>query len=142
MGLMDRFIPYTDVESCSPPDTTAANLVLDYYDGNTVTALWNYAQHFAMSDNSYSNTFGPSSPGAVNVTAANTYGAICGPTSAVYGAPACSAAPGTGRDAGHDGGPGTGHAVQRRRPQLRHLLGDAGRAHRRADDPDERSEYR
>ncbi len=95
MGLMDRFIPYTDVESCSPPDTTAPNLVLDYYDGNTVTALWNYAQHFAMSDNSYSNTFGPSSPGAMNVTAANTYGAICGPTSAVYGAPACGAAPGT-----------------------------------------------
>ena len=27
---------------------------MGYYDGNTVTALWNYAQHFAMSDNSYS----------------------------------------------------------------------------------------
>ena len=27
-------------------------------------ALWNYAQHFAMSDNSYSTTFGPSTPGA------------------------------------------------------------------------------
>ena len=27
-------------------------LVLGYFDGNTVTALWNYAQHFAMSDNS------------------------------------------------------------------------------------------
>ena len=36
---------------------------MDYYDGNTVTGLWNYAQHFAMSDNSYSTTFGPSSPG-------------------------------------------------------------------------------
>src|SRR5258708_35076871 len=24
-------------------------LVMGYYDGNTVTALWNYAQHFAMS---------------------------------------------------------------------------------------------
>ena len=22
-----------------------------YYDGNSVTAMWNYAQHFAMSDN-------------------------------------------------------------------------------------------
>src|SRR5579883_2111799 len=52
MGLMDKFIPYTDVESCSPPDQTAPNLVMDYYDGNTVTGLWNYAQHFAMSDNS------------------------------------------------------------------------------------------
>jgi phospholipase C len=68
---------------------------MDYYDGNTVTGLWNYAQRFAMSDNSYSNTFGPSSPGALNVTAANTAGAICGPTSAVYGAPPCTTAPGT-----------------------------------------------
>ena len=37
------------------------------YDGNTVTALWNYAQHFAMSDNSFSSTFGPSTPGALNL---------------------------------------------------------------------------
>ena len=80
MGLMDKFIPFTDVESCSPPDATAPNLVMDYYDGNTVTGLWNYAQHFAMSDNSYATTFGPSTPGAVNVTSANTFGAICGPT--------------------------------------------------------------
>ena len=26
---------------------------MNYYDGNTVTGLWNYAQHFAMSDNSF-----------------------------------------------------------------------------------------
>jgi phospholipase C len=95
MGLMDKFIPFTDVESCSAPDTTAPHLVLDYYDGNTVTGLWNYAQHFAMSDNSYSTTFGPSTPGAINVTGANTFGAICGPASAVSGAPPCTAAPGS-----------------------------------------------
>jgi phospholipase C len=94
MGLMDKFIQFTNNESCSPPDTTAPNLVMDYYDGNTVTGLWNYAQRFAMSDNSYSDTFGPSTPGALNVTAANTYGAICGPASAVYNAPTCTAAPG------------------------------------------------
>jgi phospholipase C len=94
LGLMDKFLQYTDVESCSPPDVSAPNLVLDYYDGNTVTALWNYAQRFAMSDNSYSDTFGPSTPGALNVTAANTYGAICGPSSAVYNAPTCTATPG------------------------------------------------
>src|ERR1700760_3559885 len=28
--------------------------VMGYFDGNTVTALWNYAQNFAMSDNSWS----------------------------------------------------------------------------------------
>jgi len=83
---------------------------MDYYDGNTVTALWNYAQHYAMSDNSYGTTFGPSSPGAVNVTAGNTYGAICGPSSAVYQASPCPTAPGSapataGRPAAQ--GPGT-----------------------------------
>ena len=89
-GLMDKFVQYTNNESCSPPDRSAPNLVMDYYDGNTVTALWNYAQRFAMSDNSYGTTYGPSSPGAVNVTAGNTYGAICGPSSAVYGTSVCS----------------------------------------------------
>jgi hypothetical protein len=44
-------------------------LVMDYYDGNTVTALWNYAQHFAMNDNSFNTTFGPSTPGALNLVA-------------------------------------------------------------------------
>jgi phospholipase C len=50
-------------------------LVMGYYDGNTVTALWNYAQHFAMSDNSYSSTFGPSTPGAINLISGQTNGA-------------------------------------------------------------------
>ena len=35
---------------------------MGYYDGNTVTAIWNYAQNFAMSDNHYGTTFGPSTP--------------------------------------------------------------------------------
>ncbi|HLY49116.1 MAG TPA: alkaline phosphatase family protein [Solirubrobacteraceae bacterium] len=78
MGLMDAFVQNTNNESCSPPDISVPNLVMDYYDGNTVTGLWNYAQHFAMSDNSYSDTFGPSTPGALNVTTGNTFGAICG----------------------------------------------------------------
>ena len=45
--------------------TTGINM--GYYDGNTVTALWNYAQHYAMSDNSYDTEFGPSTPGALNL---------------------------------------------------------------------------
>jgi phospholipase C len=88
-GLMDKFVQYTDNESCSAPDRSAPNLVMDYYDGNTVTAMWNYAQRFAMSDNSYGTGFGPSTPGAINVTAGNTYGAICGPASAVYASSPC-----------------------------------------------------
>ena len=45
---------------------------MDYYDGNTVTALWNYAQHYAMSDNNYDTTFGPSTPGALNLISGQT----------------------------------------------------------------------
>jgi phospholipase C len=48
-------------------------LVMGYFDGNTVTAMWNYAQNFAMSDNSYGTTFGPSTPGLLNLVAGNTY---------------------------------------------------------------------
>ena len=50
--------------------------VMGYYDGNTVTALWNYAQHFAMSDNSFGTTFGPSTPGAINLVSGQTNGVI------------------------------------------------------------------
>jgi phospholipase C len=51
-------------------------MVMNYYDGNTVTAMWNYAQHFAMSDNSFSSTFGPSTPGALNLISGQTHGTI------------------------------------------------------------------
>ena len=54
--------------------TSTTGLNLGYFDGNTVTALWNYAQHFAMSDNSYSTTFGPSTPGALNLISGQTNG--------------------------------------------------------------------
>ena len=60
MGLVDRFVQETGptAPGCDPTK------VMDYYDGNTVTALWNYAQHFSMSDNSFGTTFGPSHIGA------------------------------------------------------------------------------
>jgi phospholipase C len=67
-GLMDMFPERTASSGCAPGQ------VVDYFDGNTVTALWNYAQHFAMSDNSYNTTFGPSSPGAVNLISGQTHG--------------------------------------------------------------------
>lgn len=47
---------------------------MGYYDGNTVTAMWNYAQNFAMSDNSYGTTFGPSTVGAINLVSGQTNG--------------------------------------------------------------------
>jgi phospholipase C len=54
--------------------TTGMNM--GYYDGNTVTALWNYAQHYAMSDNSYDTNFGPSTPGAINLISGQTNGVV------------------------------------------------------------------
>jgi len=48
--------------------------VMGYYDGNTTTALWNYAQHFAMDDNAYTDTYGPSTPGALEVISGQTNG--------------------------------------------------------------------
>ena len=48
---------------------------MDYYDGNTVTALWNYAQHYSLNDNSFGTQFGPSTPGALNLISGTTYGA-------------------------------------------------------------------
>src|SRR5246127_483212 len=69
-GLLDLF----PVSVGSPSTNTALNL--GYYDGNTVTALWNYAQHFAMSDNSYGTTFGPSTVGALNLVSGQTNGIV------------------------------------------------------------------
>lgn len=35
----------------------SANTVMGYFDGNTATAEWNYAQFFALSDDPYGTTF-------------------------------------------------------------------------------------
>jgi phospholipase C len=80
-GLMNEFVQKTTGSGCSESGAINSSsygpkgIVMDYYDGNTVTALWNYAQHYALNDNSYDNQFGPSSPGAVNLVSGNTEGA-------------------------------------------------------------------
>jgi phospholipase C len=56
----------------SPLDSTG--LTMGYFDGNTVTAMWNYAQRFALSDNSFGTNFGPSTPGAINLISGQTNG--------------------------------------------------------------------
>ena len=66
-GLMDSFPKYTGTPGPPPAGQTTGGLVMGYYDGNTVTAYWNYAQRFALSDNSYGTNFGPSTDGAVNL---------------------------------------------------------------------------
>jgi phospholipase C len=76
LGNMDRFPQTVGTGKGNSPTGAAcvAGDVMNYYDGNTVTGLWNYAQRYAMSDNSYGTTFGPSSPGAVNLASGNTGG--------------------------------------------------------------------
>ena len=74
-GLMDKFVEFTSVSTASCDQGLGRKLVMGYYDGNTVTAMWNYAQHFALSDNYFASTFGPSTPGALNLIAGQTHGA-------------------------------------------------------------------
>ena len=75
-GLMDKFPEFAGVGGPGCPDYGfGTGLVMGYYDGNTVTALWNYAQHFAMSDNFFGTTFGPSTPGHLNLISGQTNGA-------------------------------------------------------------------
>ena len=75
-GAMDRFVATTGNGHGNSPTGVPcqASDVMNYYDGNAVTGLWNYAQHFAMSDNSFGTTFGPSSPGAINLASGDTGG--------------------------------------------------------------------
>jgi phospholipase C len=78
LGLMDSFPEFTG--SAGPPPGTpprtvvTTGLVMGYYDGNTATALWNYAQNFALNDNHYGTGFGPSTPGALNLASGQTNG--------------------------------------------------------------------
>ena len=88
-GKEDKFLTATGTASGTTPGTSnpcQASQVMDYYDGNTVTGMWNYAQHFAMSDNSFGTTYGPSAPGALNLASGNT-GTVSGdPSLTINGA--------------------------------------------------------
>jgi phospholipase C len=74
-GKMDLFPKYTG--RGSPGGAGAFGTkgqVMGYFDGNTVTALWRYAQHFAMSDNAWTDAYGPSTPGVLELVAGQTNG--------------------------------------------------------------------
>src|SRR5262245_54447394 len=95
-GLMDQF-PRFDAQGptnarqfCHKNDQGQWDTLMGYFDGNTVTALWYYAQHFALSDNSFATMSGQSTRGALNLTAGDTFGVLCGPAAVIYGnVPAC-----------------------------------------------------
>ena len=74
-GKEDLFPKYTGRGTAGATGAFGTNgQVMGYFDGNTVTAMWNYAQHFAMSDNNWTDTFGPSTPGVLEVVAGQTNG--------------------------------------------------------------------
>jgi phospholipase C len=75
-GRADAFVQNTETDKCTgqPILFGEPGLVMDYYDGNTVTAMWNYAQHYALSDNSFNTGYGPSTPGALNLISGQTHG--------------------------------------------------------------------
>ena len=68
-GLLDKFPESTAAtgSGCTPA------LSMGYYDGNTVTALWNYAQHYALSDNFFDTEFGTTVMGHLNLISGQTH---------------------------------------------------------------------
>jgi phospholipase C len=74
-GLMDGFKITSATTACGfflPP--AGQFLSMGYYDGNTVTALWNYAQNYAMSDNFFDTEFGVTLEGHLNLLSGQTHG--------------------------------------------------------------------
>jgi phospholipase C len=68
-GLIDKVATTLSAtgSGCTP------SLSMGYYDGNTVTALWNYAQHYSMSDNFFGTEFGPTIVGHFNLISGQTH---------------------------------------------------------------------
>ena len=76
-GAMDLFPEFTGTAGpppSSPPAASTKGIVMAYFDANTVSTYWNLAQNYAMSDNSWTTAFGPSTPGAINLIAGQTNG--------------------------------------------------------------------
>ena len=85
-GKDDLFPKFTGRGTAGATGAFGTNAqVMGYFDGNTVTGLWNYAQNFAMSDNNWTDTFGPSTPGVLEVVAGQTNGVqpVVGTTSSI-----------------------------------------------------------
>jgi phospholipase C len=68
-GLLNKF---ADITSAVGPGCQTG-LSMGYYDGNTVTAIWNYAQHYSMSDNFFDTEFGTTVMGHLNLISGQTH---------------------------------------------------------------------
>ena len=71
---MDGFPALVGTAGPPPAGIGSKALVMGYYDGNTVTALWNYAQYFALNDNNYHDAVRPVDAGALNLISGQTNG--------------------------------------------------------------------
>src|ERR1700677_172160 len=76
MDLFPRSVGAADSPNLGSGIAATTGLTMGYYDGNTVTALWNYAQHYALSDRFFGTTFGPSTVGAINLISGQTNGVV------------------------------------------------------------------
>jgi phospholipase C len=69
-GLLNAF----QITSAATSSTcTIPALNMGYYDGNSVTAMWNYAQHYALSDNFFDSEFGTTVMGHLNLISGQTH---------------------------------------------------------------------
>ncbi len=61
-GSVNKFVENVGKTGSDPLAFCKADnsTIMGYYDRNTVTALWNYAQRLSISNNSYSTVFGRS----------------------------------------------------------------------------------
>jgi phospholipase C len=69
-GLLNQF-PITSVATSATCIIPALNM--GYYDGNSVGALWNYAQHYSLSDNFFDTEFGTTVMGHLNLISGQTH---------------------------------------------------------------------
>ena len=78
-GAMDLF-PVNTGTAGPPPDAGPVahtkGEVMAYFDGNTMSTYWGYAQNYALNDNAWTTTFGPSTPGALNLISGQTNGIV------------------------------------------------------------------
>ncbi len=68
--------PSLAASTSAPAAANTTALTMGYFDGNTVTGMWNYAQHYALNDHSFGTTFGASTQGAINLISGQTNGVI------------------------------------------------------------------
>jgi phospholipase C len=79
MDLFPKSVGHPDgprVPGQHPGVLATSGLTMGYFDGNTVTAYWNYAQRYAISDHQFDVIFGPSTPGAINLASGQTNGVV------------------------------------------------------------------